>query len=169
VAAYQEQPLQVDVLVDGVSFRYTPDVVVQLDDGRAVVIEIKPPHKLGLFDAWLRWSSLARWCGQEGMGMLVGSPRFSVIDLYRTPCNPRLRVEVLRALGLGALSWGDYQDLAISCCAQMTDLAQVAVSETLDWRLHPFRLIRPESEQRSSAAAWWRLVSRHAETLTACA
>jgi hypothetical protein len=28
VAAYQEQPLQVDVSVDGVSFRYTPDVVV---------------------------------------------------------------------------------------------------------------------------------------------
>jgi hypothetical protein len=133
------------------------------------VIEIKPPHKLGLFDAWLRWASLARWCGEEGMGMLVGSPRFTVMDLYGTPCNPRLRVEVLRALGLGALSWGDYRDLAISCGAQMTDLARVAVSETLDWRLHPFRLVLTESEQRSRAAAWWRLVSRQAETLVACA
>jgi hypothetical protein len=160
VISYQEQPLQVDVTVDGVSFRYTPDVVVRLDDGRAVVMELKPPHKLGLFDGWLRWASLARWCGQAGLGLLVGSPRFTVVDLLRTPCNPQLRTDVLRAIDTAPVSWGDYRQLAVACNAQMAELAAVVVRETLDWRLVPFRLCVPAPGQRRVASAWWRLVAR---------
>jgi len=160
VISYQEQPLQVDVTIDGLSFRYTPDVVIHLDDGRAVVIELKPPHMLGLFDGWLRWASLARWCGEAGLGLLVGSPRFTVIDLLHTPCNPRLRAEVLRAIDAAPVSWRDYRQLAVACNAQMTGLASVAVRETLDWRLVPFRLCVPAPDQRREASAWWRLVAR---------
>ncbi len=160
VISYQEQPLQVDVTIDGVSFRYTPDVVVHLDDGRAVVIELKPLHKLGLFDGWLRWASLARWCGEVGLGLLVGSPRFTVVDLLRKSCNPRLRIEVLRAMDTAPVGWGDYRHLAVACNAQMTELASVAVCELLDWRLVPFRLCVPAPDQRREASAWWRLVAR---------
>jgi hypothetical protein len=160
VIAYQEQPLQVDVTIDDVEFRYTPDVVVHLDDGRAVVIELKPPHKLGLFDGWLRWASLARWCGAAGLGLLVGSPRFTVVDLLRTRCNPQLATEVLRAIDAAPVSWGDYRELAVACSAQMTELASVAVHEMLDWRLVPFRLCLPAPDQRREASAWWRLVAR---------
>jgi hypothetical protein len=160
VVSYQEQPLQVDVTIDGVRFPYTPDVVIHLDDGRAVVIELKPPHMLGLFDGWLRWASLARWCGKAGLGLLVGSPRFTVVDLLRTQCNPQLRTEVLHAIDVGPVSWGDYRQLAVACNAQMKELASVAVHETLDWRLVPFRLCVPTLDQRREAAAWWRLVAR---------
>ncbi|MGO9760845.1 MAG: hypothetical protein ACLP1Q_06260 [Solirubrobacteraceae bacterium] len=160
VISYQEQPLQVDVTVDGVDFRYTPDVVVHLEDGRAAVIELKPPHVLGLFDGWLRWAALARWCGQAGLGLLVGSPSFTVVDLVRTPCNPQLQTEVVRAAAQAPVSWRDYRQLAAACNAQMVELGSVAVRETLDWRLVPFRLCVPAPEQRREASAWWRLVAR---------
>ena len=161
IISYQEQPLQVDVTIDGASFRYTPDVVVHLNDGRGVVIELKPPHKLGLFDGWLRWAALARWCGEAGLGLLVGSPRFTFIDLLRAPCNPWLRTEVLRAIDTGPVLWADYRQLAVACSAPMTELAPIAVCEVLDWRLVPFRVCFPAPDQRREASALWRLVARY--------
>lgn len=159
VVSYQEQPLQVKVTIDGVGFLYTPDVIVHLDNGRAIVAELKPPHKLGLFDGWLRWAALARWCGEAGIGLLVGSPRFTVVDLLHTPCNPRLRIEVLRMVDSASVSWVDYRELAIACNATMGELASVSMCELLDWRLVPFRLSIPTPDQRQEASRWWRLVA----------
>ena len=72
VVDYQEQPLTIPYVVGGEAHEYTPDVIVQLADGRAFVVEAKPLEFLGDFTNWMKWASLARWCEQHGVGFWVG-------------------------------------------------------------------------------------------------
>lgn len=71
IVSLQEQPLTIPYELDGVPHDYTPDVIAQIDDGRAFVMEIKPPAHLGEFVGAIKWASLAR---ELVVGMVSDGP-----------------------------------------------------------------------------------------------
>lgn len=155
------QPLTIAYSLDGCAHSYTPDVAVQLDDGRALIMEIKPPKGLGQFDHWMRWASLERHCQQQGYGLYVGSPDRSLIDHCQlTPdvdAEELIRSEVAR----GPVTSCTYE--AIRSLVGYEQLGLTATAELLDWRSTRNTLRRARGRDKAEAARLWALVDRRAE------
>lgn len=81
VHRYCEQPLRMEYpWLDGAR-RYVPDLAVQLQDGRAVLVEAKPPT------LWIdavnvaKWNAATRWCALRRWGFVVTDGRRHPEDL----------------------------------------------------------------------------------------
>lgn len=129
---YKEQPVTIPYTVGGEAHEYTPDVIVQLDDGRAFVVEAKPLEFLGDFTNWMKWASLARWCAEHGLGFWVGSPQRSLTEHVLIQPD-RERHDFVRAeVPGGGVVDDDYAALQrLVGCEQ---LGLIASAELLDWR-----------------------------------
>lgn len=147
---YKEQPVTIPYTVGGEPHVYTPDVIVQLADGRAFVVEAKPLEFLGDFTNWMKWASLAQWCEQRGVGFWVGSPHRSLIEhvliLPDREKHDFVRAEVVG----GGVAHEDYAALQrLIGCEQ---LGLIATVELLDWRAEQRHIKDPEPADHEAAA-----------------
>jgi hypothetical protein len=132
VVGYVEQPMTIAYQLDGETHEYTPDVIVQLDDGRVFVIEAKPREQLGLFTNILKWASLARHCETLGLGFWVGSPQRSLVEHRRLQPDPEKHELVLTELQRGPVTGDDYRTLVQ--LVGYEQLGFVSTQEVLEWR-----------------------------------
>ena len=159
VAEYQEQPVTIPYIVDGEAHEYTPDVVVRLADGRAFIIEAKPWFGLGDFTNWMKWASLARWCGQAGIGFWVGSPQRSITEHRCMQPDPERHELVADEVQAGAVTEGEYT--ALTSLVGREQLGLIATAELFDWRTDPKHVRQADGPDREEARRLWALVDRH--------
>jgi hypothetical protein len=162
VVNFQEQPITIPHVLDGQARDYTPDVVVQLDDGRAFVIEAKPQEQLGLFDQVMKWASLARYCSRHGLGFWIGSPERSLMEHRGIQPDPESHDLIASELKRGQISGGDYQ--ALERLLGKEQLGIVATADLLDWRTDPGHVKRAEGADRDETRRFWTLIDEHSAT-----
>jgi hypothetical protein len=149
IVDFQEQPFTIPYTVGGEAHEYTPDVIVRLEDGRAFVMEMKPAEFLGDFTNWMKWSSLARWCEEHGVGFWVGSPQSSLIEHVRSQPDQGKLDFVLAELEAGGVVDDDYRALErLVGCEQ---LGLIATTEHLDWRADRRHIQLPTIVDRRAA------------------
>jgi hypothetical protein len=149
VVDYQEQPLTIPYVVDGEVYEYTPDVIVQLEDGRAFVVEAKPREYLGDFTNWMKWATLARWCAERGLGFWVGSPQRSLVEHVRVGPD-RDKHELVRAeIEAGPVTEDDYP--VLERLVGREQLGLIASAELLDWRAECRHVKKPGTADRQAA------------------
>jgi hypothetical protein len=158
VVDYREQPLTIPYVVGGEAHEYTPDVIVQLDDGRAVVVEAKPLEFLGDFSNWMKWASLAGWCDQQGIGFWVGSPQRSLLEHIRIKPDPEKHDFVRAEIAAGRVTDGDY--LALERLIGCQQLGLIASVELLDWRAEQRQVKEPTNEDLEAAEQLKRALER---------
>jgi hypothetical protein len=148
VVDYKEQPFTIPYRFDGAEHEYTPDVIVQLADHRVFVIEAKPSELLGDFVNWMKWASLANWCGQHGIGFWIGSPQRSLVEHIDIEPDCEKREFVLAEVSAGPVIEGDYD--ALQRLIGREQLGLIASTEMLDWR--PDRhLCKPDVDGHADA------------------
>lgn len=160
VVAYQEQPVAVDYRLAGRRCVYVPDVAVLLDDGRALVIEIKPRMQMALLPNLCKWAALARWCGRHGAGVLITDGRASVTDMVLGRSDHDFCVELLDAVRLAPLRYHAYRT-GFGRDRTTADLAAAVGSTLVAWRTAPFSLSMPTDEEASQMRALMRLLRKH--------
>jgi hypothetical protein len=160
VIDYQEQPLRVDYVVSGNPRTYVPDVVAFLDDGRALVVEIKPRLQMALMTNIRKWAALARWCGQHGAGLLIGDGRVSVRDVLLDACDHEFRAALIDALRNGPLTYPEYAN-GVGRGRSVQQLAAAVGTGLLAWQLTPFELRLPTAEQERDARRFTNLLREH--------
>jgi hypothetical protein len=138
-----------------------PDVLVTLADGRALLIELKPRLHWGELPNLVKWAAAARWCGQHGVGLLIGDKDRTAWPALTAPVDPDLRTRVLAALDDGELNWSRYQEVA-GPNTPADALVALAAAEPLDWRLRPFRLRHPDAADAAEVRALIRLLHARA-------
>ncbi|MGH2861464.1 MAG: Tn7 transposase TnsA N-terminal domain-containing protein [Solirubrobacteraceae bacterium] len=146
---YQEQPITIPYTVGGEDHEYTPDVIVQLADGGAFVVEAKPLEFLGDFTNWMKWASLARWCAEHGVGVWVGSPQRSLTEHTAIRSDPDKHDFVLAEVAGGAVTEGDY--LALERLIGCEQLGLIASAELLDWRAEHRHIGNPAVQDLQAA------------------
>jgi hypothetical protein len=159
IVGYVEQPMTIAYQLDEETHEYTPDVMVQLDDGRAFVIEAKPREQLGDFTNVLKWSSLSRHCQALGLGFWVGSPQRSLVEHRRLQPDPVKRELVLTEVRDASASGDDYR--ALVQLVGFEELGLIVTQEHLEWRagMH----VRQAEETGRDAMKWlWALVDKYA-------
>lgn len=159
VVEYGEQPVTIPYVIDGEAREYTPDVIVRLDDGRALIVEAKPQVGLGDFTNWMKWAALARWCEQAGIGFWIGSPQRSITEHRCMRPDPERRELVVDEVAAGELAAGDYT--AVRGLVSDDQLGLIATAELLDWRADLRRVRHAQGPDREEAQRLWALIDRH--------
>jgi hypothetical protein len=78
IRAYCEQPVRIRYHWFDGDHWYYPDFAVCLDDGRCVLIEVKPRSNWADGANLAKWNAATRWCSEQGWG-------FAVLDQGRYP------------------------------------------------------------------------------------
>jgi hypothetical protein len=159
VVGYQEQPLVIDYILDGRPAVYIPDVLVIFDDGRALVVEIKPRFQMALAPNLRKWVALARWCGREGAGLLIGDGRVSISEQLLSGCPADFADRLLESLRLhnGTLTYGQYR-YGVGRDRSIGDLAAAVGAGVTSWQSSPFLLRLPTPAEASDALAFTELL-----------
>jgi len=137
---YQEQPFAVPSSHGGQVHNYYPDIFFLLEDGRGVVVEIKPAFEMALHKNLRKWSALREFCKERGLGLLVTDGRCTIQQVMQWDINRDFADEILSALEVGPLSWDEYRGIKDKHDVTSRDFLALVLCKRLVWELSPFRL-----------------------------
>jgi hypothetical protein len=147
VVTYQEQPFVVPYDKENREHCYYPDVFFVLEDGRGVVVEVKPTFRMALHRNLVKWSALRAFCRQRGYGLLVTDGRYAIQQVQRRDTNPSGSQAVLEALQHGSLSWHEYRMIRDRHKISKSEFLGLILQNRLVWELGPFRLSLPQAQE----------------------
>ena len=140
---YQEQPFVIPYELDGTQRIYYPDVFFVTEDGRGVVVEVKPRYQMALHENLSKWSSLRKSCAQHGWGLLVTDGKRDIQKVQQHNYPVEFQAAMLTALENsrdGALNWPEYRSIRDQQNATWDDFIAVILRNRLIWNLQPFTL-----------------------------
>ncbi|MBN2392921.1 MAG: hypothetical protein JXR84_19475 [Anaerolineae bacterium] len=140
ITFYQEQPFEIPYTYNDQQFVYYPDVLFVLEDGRGVIVEIKPVFKMALQRNLKKWTGLKTFCAKNGFGLLVTDGRYTIQQIQRYEVNTEFSEEVLAALQIQTLSWVEYKQIRDKYSVNRNDFLALILKNRLIWQLNPFAL-----------------------------
>ncbi|WKZ47358.1 MAG: sigma factor-like helix-turn-helix DNA-binding protein [Anaerolineales bacterium] len=140
VVYYQEQPLAISYSNDGNEYKYHPDVLLILGNGRGVIVEIKPVFQMALNINLKKWVSMRSYCSENGLGFLITDGKHVIREFYKIPVAPEFANEVLSSLQIKPMYWSDYKLIQEKYKPKRDEFVGLILQKRLIWRLSPFTL-----------------------------
>jgi Sigma-70, region 4/TnsA endonuclease N terminal len=141
VVAYQEQPLAVEYELGGEIRIYYPDVLLRLNDGRVLVVELKPRFQMALHANLAKWRAAIRFCHARGWGFLITDGRRSIRPYLERGIDRGFSERVTAAVRqAGTVDWHTYRRIRDAHGATSEDFIALVLQRRLQWSLAPFRL-----------------------------
>jgi hypothetical protein len=149
VARYQEQPFTLEVpLVDG-TVPYTPDVLVEMVDGRTAIVEVKPRFHLSRGSVLFRAATLVDWAASHGIGVFIGeSPTRSLCSFVRRAVRPDVAEGLARLTARGPVGWHQYQRFQDEHDVRLNEFIAAVVQFGYVHQEAPFVLRRATDRER---------------------
>ena len=145
VHTYCEQPFTLTVNIGGQPCPYTPDVLVQLEDGRCVAVEIKPLTHMAITEVLYKFQQLYTHCCKQGWGVLLSDGHKDLSYLYHYPPNPAFEQALLHKLAeKRRLTIGDIRLLRSTFNGTSLQLVRCILHHNLSYREYPTLLWRVE-------------------------
>ncbi|SID54693.1 TnsA endonuclease N terminal [Mycobacteroides abscessus subsp. abscessus] len=142
VRSYQEQPCQIRYVgEDRIEHTYYPDLVLTLDDGRVLLVEVKPLWQMALTSNRIKCGAGQRYAAENGWGWVsVGSRGQTFRDLEERDIDEPIRACLMAAMAEGPVSWTTLQQLRLQTPITAMDVAAFAVQDNAGLALTPYRL-----------------------------
>ena len=143
VLSYQEQPMIIPFEWYGSPRIYVPDCIVLLDDGRSLLVEIKPQFLM--LDALnqAKMTAAHSWCADNGVGLLYTDGRVGSREARHRAVDPRIEAMLCSRLAVGPVGWRDYLALSVDLGISSADLTALGLRN--GWRVlrQPWTLYDP--------------------------
>lgn len=140
VIYYQEQAPQIPVRAGG-RRTYTPDVYLELDDDRRIVVEVKPIRNMGFAEQHAKWDAAMSWCESNGVGFLVTDGRHTDVGQIAAGNEPPgVREAIRSAIAVGG-TWSAFRRASGSTRIRIRDLVGVALRGEVRLRSDPWALL----------------------------
>jgi hypothetical protein len=141
VRTYCEQALEIPYQLYGRRRTYYPDFVIDLTDGRRLVVELKSSvSDFALYKNIVKFDAATRFCHDRGWG-------FVATDGYRTPAYllrkevaPVKEKAVVDTVENGAADWSTIRALMLRHEITHADLAALVIRHKWFWQTEPYRL-----------------------------
>jgi DNA-binding CsgD family transcriptional regulator len=149
VVLYQEQPLIIPYASNGRSRNYYPDILFLFEDGKRVVVEIKPRYQMALHENLIKLSALRQFCIQNGWGLLVTDGKITIQKLQHHAFSVDFQTKLIEAISNskgGSISWREYKIIRDQYNATLGDFVAVILKNKLIWSLQPFVIKRRPPE-----------------------
>jgi hypothetical protein len=143
IKRYVEQPFRIEYTLDGQIRNYYPDVLTYLNDGRGVVIEIKPVFHMALWKNVVKYESLRGFCNKHGLGCLMTDGRVTYGELYNTDIPTGYVSDVMIIIDDTKdkrISYREYKPLKDKHNPTRDDFISMVLQHELVWHTEPFRL-----------------------------
>lgn len=137
VARYLEQPLHIPLLDHSWRTSYCPDVLVELHDGRRILVEVKPDSYVAEHENLSAYVALDAYCSNRGLGWLVTNGYTSLRDLLRLSLTPEFTRDVLAATAARSLGWNAIRPLLRQHRATLRHLNALILRGGLLWTFDP--------------------------------
>lgn len=112
VTFYQEQPVAIPYNFKGRLRKYYPDLIVATDDGRCLLVEVKPTDSMALNINRAKANAGREWSHARGWGWLVVSDRHTLRQLEEHVIPARKWSLIENELNaFGVLTWRDMMGL----------------------------------------------------------
>ncbi|NBE54721.1 TnsA endonuclease N-terminal domain-containing protein [Streptomyces boluensis] len=141
IAYYQEQPFAISYEYAGRLRTYYPDLLAATEDGRCVLIEVKPVFEMAMAVNVAKYRAAVEFCRNRGWG-------FVATDGYRTrrviedrTVDPRLEARLTAALeAQGELTWPQVRAAVDALPLDALGLCSLILKHGWRWQSRPYRL-----------------------------
>jgi hypothetical protein len=141
VQTYCEQALEIPYHLYGIRRTYYPDFVVDLTNGRRLVIELKASvTDFSLYENIVKFDAATHFCHARGWG-------FVATDGYRTPdylirkeVTPAKESALVDVVESGAADWRTIRNLMLRHDITHAELAALVLRHKWFWQTAPYRL-----------------------------
>ncbi|MFB9902896.1 TnsA endonuclease N-terminal domain-containing protein [Allokutzneria oryzae] len=142
VASYCEQPIRLSYTLYGNRHDYYPDLLVDLRDGRRLLLEVKARiDEFALYENVVKFDAATQFCRTLGWGFAAITPRGETpADLAARPVAEHIEHVLHQHLGLGPTDWRRLYPLVIEHGIRYSDIATLVLRHSWYWHKHPFRL-----------------------------
>ena len=142
VRSYQEQPCAIPYpSTDSDPGIYIPDLLITLDDGRNLLIEIKPLWQMAVTDNRIKTQAGQRFAHNHGWGWVtIAHAGRTYHDLLLRPINPAAHQALANGLAAGPIDWPSMQQLRQRAPMAALDVAAYAAQNDVALSLTPYRL-----------------------------
>lgn len=141
----QEQPLALGYTVAGRHRTYYPDLIVTLNDGRILLIEVKPVSYMPLTENQAKYTVARAVCRRNGWGFLVTDGRRHLQDLAKHRVVPQVEEALTGAIARHPLTWRDVLNLRQKHDITYRDLCALILRDRWEFGLAPFRIAKAGS------------------------
>ncbi|MGW0520766.1 sigma factor-like helix-turn-helix DNA-binding protein [Crossiella sp. NPDC003009] len=145
VRTYCEQALAIPYRLEGRQRSYYPDFVVDLTDGRRLVVEIKAsPTDFAMYENIVKFEAATRYCHARGWGFVATNGYRTPACLLREEVSPEREKALVDVLESGVADWPTIRAQMLRHKIAHVELAAMIVRNEWFWRSGPYRLsIRP--------------------------
>jgi hypothetical protein len=141
VRSYCEQPVVIPYQVGADASSYYPDLLVTLDDGRNLLVEVK-----GFIDHCASWRNMAkfaaaaRFAHDNGWGFVVTNNRVTWRELVDRRISPVTESRLRYRLTKGPMNWRDIGAFMSDHELNHLDIAAIIWRNRWYWRPRPYLL-----------------------------
>lgn len=143
---YTEQPMGIPYRCSqtGATRNYYPDVLLVLEDGRTVAVEVKPVIHMPLANNLDKFAAARPHLSKAGIHFLVTSGHDALHAIAQRSLPLAYEAAVMEHLAPGArLNWPAYQAITDRFSPGRFDLVSLTIKHGLRLELGPFSLSRP--------------------------
>ncbi|WP_374097479.1 sigma factor-like helix-turn-helix DNA-binding protein [Jeotgalibacillus sp. JSM ZJ347] len=138
VIAYVHQPVKINYRFENGDHVYYPDFLVVLEDGSAVLVEIKGRNRMALFKNLIKFNALHRYCEFKGLGYLIIEKNQSFLDYVNRRLDPQKETSFLNQIQQKDMDWYSYNKIRVELGITTDEFISLIVKNNLKWTLSPF-------------------------------
>jgi Sigma-70, region 4 len=142
VTRYHEQPVAIPLTNHRRRSFYCPDVLVELRDGRHLLIEVKPDAYVADHENLAAYTVLDAFCAHHGLAWLVTNGYTSLRDVLRLVVTPEFAADVLTATSGHTLGWQAIRPLLRLHRVTLRELNALVLRGGLSWSVDRRLLLR---------------------------
>ncbi len=142
IASYCEQPVKLSYTMYGHRHDYYPDLLVDLRDGRRLLIEVKARlDEFALYKNVVKFEAAQEFCRVLGWGFLAVTDRLQTpITLVNRQVDASVEQALRHHLSTGPTDWHSLSPLMDENHIRFSDIATLALRHGWHWHRNPFWL-----------------------------
>ncbi|OEJ21553.1 hypothetical protein AS594_39135 [Streptomyces agglomeratus] len=141
IAYYQEQPLAISYQFAGQQRTYYPDILAATEDGRCILIEVKPVYEMAMAVNVAKYQAVEEFCRSRGWGLVATDGNRTRRLLEHRTVDPQLENALTAALDAqGELTWPQVRAAASSLPMDTLGLGSLILKHGWVWHCRPYRL-----------------------------
>lgn len=138
VKYYSVQPFKIDYFYEGRLHSYYPDIFFVLNDGRAIIVEIKAIIEMPLERNLLKYNALKDFCNKNGFGVLYTDSRNSFEKYASKSINNEFEEDIINELKKGPMDWRKCEDIILEHKVDKQEITIVIIRNNIKYTQNPF-------------------------------
>jgi hypothetical protein len=140
VIGYVQQPVTIHYKINEVHKCYYPDFLVAFEDGRGVLVEIKPRSSMVLYQNILKYIALQKYCISNGFGYLIAENYNSINNLVYSEIDNNKLIDLINRVKKHPIRWSHYKIIRNQLSLSLVETNTLILHGNLKFTTMPYKI-----------------------------